>query len=369
MAEPSNHNSTGHHESQPDFCANLDILRALAVLLVLGSHMVSMANKQHHLESWGDYALSGGRIGVLIFFVHTSLVLNFSLARLATSMSGWELFRTFMVRRIFRLYPLNILCVLLVVAFSIPGEPWGTNAVNPDWVTVLSNMSLTSDLFNRPVVLSPMWTLPIEMQMYVLMPFIFILLGAARNTRIALGAWLIAAVVGWMQPSLVRWLSVILCGPCFLAGTVAYTLSGRYTQKLASLLWIPFLLSMLYVFYLVQQGAPEGVGNAPLQWALCLIIGFAIPAFHDSRTVIVNYVANRIARYSYGIYLFHMIALWIGCTVLRNQPELVQWAVFLAVLAVLSIGTYHLLEKPAIDLGVRLTAVSPRNAPLLSTPG
>jgi peptidoglycan/LPS O-acetylase OafA/YrhL len=205
--------------------------------------------------------------------------------------------------------------------------------------------------------------------MYVLMPFIFISLGAARNTRIALGAWLIAAVVGWMQPPLVRWLSVILCGPCFLAGTVAYTLSGRYTQKLAPLLWIPFLLSMSYVFYLFQQRAPEGVGNAPLQWALCLVIGFAIPAFHDSRAVIVNYVANRIARYSYGIYLFHMIALWIGCTVLRNQPELVQWGVFLAVLAVLSIGSYHLLEKPAIDLGVRLTAVSPRNAPLLSTPG
>jgi peptidoglycan/LPS O-acetylase OafA/YrhL len=363
MGESSNQNKTEHHESQPDFSANLDILRASAVLLVLASHAFSMASDRHHLESWGDYALCGGRIGVLLFFVHTSLVLNFSLARLAGSMSGWELFRTFLVRRVFRLHPLNILCVLLVVAFSIPGVPWDQTATPHSWGTVLANMTLTSDLFDRPVVLAPMWTLPIEMQMYVAMPFIFMLLGTARDTRIALGVWLFAAVVGWMQLPLARWLSVFDCGPCFLAGTVAYTLSGRYTQRLASFLWIPFLLAMLYVFFIVQQGAPEGVGNAGLQWAFCLIIGFAIPAFHGSRVAIVNYLANRISRYSYGIYLFHTIALWIGCTVLRDQPELVQWVVVLTALSVLSIGSYHLLEKPAIDLGIRLTTSSPRLEP------
>lgn len=212
-----------------------------------------------------------------------------------------------------------------------------------------------------------MWTLPIEMQMYVAMPFIFTLLGAARSLRIALGVWLFAAVAGWMQLSVARWLSVIDCGPCFVAGTVAYTLSGRYTRRLASFLWTPFLLAMLYVFFIVQQGAPEGFGNAPLQWAFCLIIGFAIPASHDSRVALVNYLANRISRYSYGIYLFHTIALWIGCTVLRDQPELVQWVVVLAVLGSLSIGSYHLLEKPAIDLGIRLTAASPQSMPLLRT--
>jgi peptidoglycan/LPS O-acetylase OafA/YrhL len=366
VGESSNQTSTEHDDSQPDFSANLDILRASAALLVLASHAFSMVIDRHHLQSWGDYALCGGRLGVLLFFVHTSLVLNFSLARLATSISGWELFRTFVVRRVFRLYPLNILCVLLVVvAFSIPGVPWEQTAMRPAWGTVLANITLTTDLFNSPVVLAPMWTLPIEMQMYVAMPFIFMLLGAARNPGIALGVWLFAAVVGWLQPPLARWLPVIDCGPCFVAGTVAYTLSGRYTGRLASFLWTPFLLVMSCVFFIVQQGAPEGVGNAPLQWAFCLIIGLAIPAFHGSRAAIVNYLANRISRYSYGVYLFHTFALWIGCMVLRDQPELVQWVVVLTVLGVLSIGSYHLLEKPAIDLGIRLTAASPQSMPLL----
>ena len=363
MDGPSGHNKTEDHESRPEFHANLDILRASAVLLVLVSHALTKVVDRHHLQGLDDYILCGGRIGVLLFFVHTSLVLNFSLARLSASVSGWKLFVDFMVRRIFRLYPLNILCVLLVVIFSVPVADSAQAAMRPGWGTILSNLTLTSDLFNYPVVLAPMWTLPIEMQMYVAMPFIFMLLGSARNTRIALGLWLLAAVVGWLQFPLARRLSVLDCGPCFIAGTVAYTLSGRYTQKLASFLWMPFLLAMLSVFFIVQQDAPEGVGNAPLQWGFCLIIGFAIPAFHDSRVSILNYMASRIARYSYGIYLFHAVALWIGCTVLRDKPELVQWVVVLAVLGVLTIGSYHLLEKPAIDLGNRLTAASPRHVP------
>jgi peptidoglycan/LPS O-acetylase OafA/YrhL len=367
MDEPSNYIPTERHGARSDCTGNLDILRSTAVLLVLTAHTFSTIADRHHLQGWDDYVVCGGRIGVLLFFVHTSLVLNFSLARLATSISGWALFRTFMVRRIFRLYPLSILCVLLVVVFSIPVVSSAQTSLRPGWGTILSNITLTTDLFNYPVVLAPMWTLPIEMQMYVAMPFVFMLLGAGRDLRIALGLWLLAVIVGWMQTPLARWLSVLDCGPCFIAGTVAFTLSGRYTQTLASFLWVPFLCAMMYVFFIVQHGAPEGVGNAPLQWAFCLIVGFAIPAFRDSRLAPANDVASRIARYSYGIYLFHPIALWVGCRVLGDEPELLQWIVVVGVLSVLSIGSYHLLEKPAIDFGMRLTAGMPRHIPLLGS--
>ena len=72
-------------------------------------------------------------------------------------------------------------------------------------------------------------------------------------------------------------------------------------------------------------------------------------------TVTVNLAALHVARYSYGVYLFHCIALWVGCFVLSSWPEPLQWAVTLALLTVMSVGSYHLLEKPAIDYGARLT--------------
>src|SRR5665213_3929051 len=51
---------------------NLDVLRAVAVLLVFADHIISAVG--HHSESW-NWNWSLGRIGGAFFFVHTSLVL------------------------------------------------------------------------------------------------------------------------------------------------------------------------------------------------------------------------------------------------------------------------------------------------------
>jgi peptidoglycan/LPS O-acetylase OafA/YrhL len=353
MNESPGQNGTQRYQSRPDFSANLDILRSVAVLLVLLNHALNLAAGRHHLQDWIDYFTCFGRLGVLLFFVHTSLVLSFSLARIRAS--GWELFRTFMVRRVFRLYPLSMLCVLLTVTFGVPPVPVMHTVLPHGWSVIFANLTLTTDLFNYPTVLDPLWTLPVELQMYVAMPFIFMMLGGARNPRVALGLWLLAACLAWTQPYFARWLPVVDFGPCFMAGMIAYTLVGLYTRRLPSVLWLPFLLALLYGFIVIQQGVPDTMANMPLQWVFCLVLGLTIPLFHDSRAAPVNYLASRIARYSYGIYLFHPIALWVGCTVLADLPELLQWVIALGLLGGLSIGSYHLLEKPAIDWGIRLT--------------
>lgn len=340
-------------ESQPtlDFVANLDILRSSAVILVLLDHVLEVAHAKYGLFKFDTQC--AGRLGVLLFFVHTSLVLNFSLARLGSS--GWTLIRTFLVRRAFRLYPLSIVCVLLVAAFKVPFAPLEGVMPVHSWGLLLSNLALTTDLTSSPTLLGPLWTLPVEAQMYVVMPLIFILLGRKRSPRVALGLWLLAAAIAWTQPYISKFLTSIDFAPCFVAGIVAYALSGRYVRRLPGFLWIPFLLAILYGFFIYQQAVPEGWGNMPLEWVFCLILGLAIPLFRDSTAIRVNFVARRTAQYSYGIYLFHDIALWVGCVVLRDLPEPLQWVAVLVVLTTMSIGGYHLLEKPTIDLGARLT--------------
>lgn len=72
--------------------ANLDVLRSVAVLLVLGVHVIS---RFRHLD------IRMGEFGVLIFFVHTTLVLMFSLERQRAELPGQPLFVPFMVRRFF----------------------------------------------------------------------------------------------------------------------------------------------------------------------------------------------------------------------------------------------------------------------------
>ena len=84
---------------------NLDLLRAVAVLFVLFSHVLRTAIGH---RSPTLYAM--GQLGVMIFFVHTSLVLMQSLER--QELSGPALFKRFYVQRICRIYPLSIALVL-----------------------------------------------------------------------------------------------------------------------------------------------------------------------------------------------------------------------------------------------------------------
>src|ERR1700730_13549337 len=96
---------------------NLDLLRALAVSMVLVFHL---------LRYYGISTVHGtslaylGLGGVLFFFVHTSLVLMFSLERLQQQHRGFQLYCSFLVRRVFRIYPLSVVAITIIVLFHLP---------------------------------------------------------------------------------------------------------------------------------------------------------------------------------------------------------------------------------------------------------
>ena len=69
--------------------ANLDMLRTVAVLLVFGDHLA----RSMKFRGLGDI----GHLGVLLFFVHTSLVLMLSIGRLR--LSGSRLYSALLLQR------------------------------------------------------------------------------------------------------------------------------------------------------------------------------------------------------------------------------------------------------------------------------
>lgn len=338
--------------------ANLDILRAIAVTLVVVDHCLEMISRQGGI-SLQPFNWMLGRFGVLLFFVHTSLVLNRSMYRL--NCTGLALVRTFLIRRAFRIYPLAILCVLTVVSFQIPRMPW----YQFEWKGIpnlISNIALTTNLTFSDEVLNPLWSLPVEVQMYVALPFIFLLIGPKKNPMIVLILWIAAVIAAVMQPRISGRLSVLFFAPCFMGGVLAYSLSGRIDVRIAGRWWMPYLLTMIAIYLLIQVSF-ESVHLEWPQWLMCLVIGATIPAFEDSLSKRINIIAASIAKYSYGIYLFHCIALWVGYSLLDQYPPWAQWSAMAGILAASSVLCYHWLEKPAIALGVALTS-SPAAEPI-----
>ena len=315
---------------------NLDLLRSVAVLLVAASHVLLYTG-------YGDRAAWSGITGVCIFFVHTSLVLMWSLERDAHV-------GRFYVRRAFRIYPLWLVILAATLLFRIPTSPVFAPAFGffkPDFKELAENALLLFNLGRGCRVVGASWSLPIEVQMYLVLPILF---AFARTSSARVWPLLVVdAFIMLFDKTQYAALNAQLpfCIPYFLPGIMAYIL---YKRPRATRLpgwsfpvWLALLIAVAHTY-----------GTFRASWLLCLALGLSLPFFHDITSVPVRRVAGTLARYSYGIYLTHFIGIAIAVHLLRGHSVLLRGAVFLLVVGGLSYALYHLVEEPMIRAGARL---------------
>ena len=327
---------------------NLDVLRAIAVSLVLANHILNaLIGHVSPLAAWL------GRAGVQAFFVHTLLVLMGSMEKdHAPARRGWML--RFYVRRVLRIYPLAVVIVLVVLLLHVPSRTVFGARESFSAGDVLANLALVQDLFNRPFVLGVLWTLPMELQMYVVLPLCYLI--ARKPAMRGMVGMLLAGVAlpliathGINVVPGIRRLPVLGFVPCFLAGVLAYWLLRRARPARASAwLWVPLIAADLVLGYFASDAWPA---SWMVRAAFCGILGVAIPLVAELRDSILTRAAHTVATYSYGIYLLHPIALWFGFNVLRDQSPIVRALGIACSLAAGCVVAYHLIEKPGIRLG------------------
>jgi peptidoglycan/LPS O-acetylase OafA/YrhL len=336
---------------------NLDLMRSFAVLSVFVDHIAgTFGIAQRH----GDWFWALAHWGVLLFFVHTSFVLMMSMERLR--LDGLKLHTTFYIRRLFRIYQLSIVAVVVVVMTRIPVASWDAYT-HLSHRTIFSNLILCQNLFNRPSVMGPLWSLPLEVQMYLLLPALFIFV---RRTSIGplVGVWLASVGIGLVQP----WLGAASFGqqlgidrlgiaeyiPCFLAGVIAYYISLRRNGR--SLPFWAWALT-LFVMAAVYSGWWVRAGNRPYQkWICCLVIGLVVVQCAESTHQFLNRLTHHIAKYSYGLYLGQVPVLWLVFIKLNGLRPSLQWPLFIFLIIAVPVASYHLIEHPLIRIGARMSS-------------
>lgn len=331
---------------------NLDVLRAIAVLLVLADHVLTVWDVYPHPITRWDL----GRMGVLLFFVHTSLVLMGSLER-GGRRSSW--IRAFYLRRAFRIYPLAIAAVLLAVLLGMPAGVASRGVAGripaPPVATLAANLTLTQNIVGKPDVLSVLWSLPLEVQMYVALPVCFLVgrRGVGAAAAALGGAALLGAGVRFSRlPGMWR-LSVLAFAPCFLSGVLAYAmLAAGVRPRLPAWTWAFVLAACVPAFLLL---APDP-GSPERGWLFCVAVGCAIPLVRNLGESRCTRIAKVVCTYSYGIYLLHEPVLRLSFAELRGAPLVLQWTVCLALLVGVPAAAYRLIERPGILLGTRLAA-------------
>jgi peptidoglycan/LPS O-acetylase OafA/YrhL len=369
LAHP--HGSVENSRNDSRDLANFNFLRTVAVSLVFVDHLTAAAD----IRGLGAI----GRLGVLIFFVHTSLVLMLSMGRLR--LTGFRLYCVFLARRVFRIYPLSILAVLAVVIFRIPAVSGAGGLDWIGWPAFFSNIFLTQNLTHSKSI-DFLWSLPFEMQMYLVLPALFLLLSRFPSLKVAALVLLLGTAIASAEWDLQRGTAGIdfllaRYAPCFLAGVFAWRMMALKSRSLPGPLWILFLFVLVVAYRLVdalrvygpsafdplhlEVRIDHGIWWPPFldlarDWIFCAATGVALPLFREIRIGWLNGLSHKVALYSYGIYVAHVPVLWVCFDLLHIGSLIVKGVISIALTAALAILLYHFVEHPAIEFGKRFSS-------------
>lgn len=172
---------------------SLDGFRAVAVLLVIGSHVVlSHSNSTEDTGILANFYIGGA--GVRIFFVISGFLITYLLLT-ERSITGKVDLGAFYIRRVLRIFP-AFYCYL--IALSI------LNSFLDLDISALHFLSAALYLHNfyfwgSNWFINHTWSLAVEEQFYLIWPFIFVLIGRLKKNWIWFCVLLIGGAVRSLQ--------------------------------------------------------------------------------------------------------------------------------------------------------------------------
>jgi peptidoglycan/LPS O-acetylase OafA/YrhL len=343
----------------------LDGLRGIAISLVLLFHYDGL-----DLEVLRPIA-SRGWIGVDLFFVMSGFLIG---GIIIDNKDSQNLFRVFYIRRFLRIFPLYYLLLISVLVL-----PWPHDGIGFYFLYIQNNLIALTGEFGIPW-LQPTWSLAIEEQFYLLLPA-FVMLTPPGLFKPLLGAGILAALVirvsCYLAPANDPRDIALFLTPCrgdgLLYGVMLAVIVRETKLPLAPLYAIAIALVVGFMWATFQ---PEYViftlGLTLLGPAFFCVIGLALlhrngPISVVTGTTILRWLGLR----TYAIYLLHMPALVSFRSLAKVTGLGPHWAHPLALLATLAGAalSWRLIEAPLIKLGHKLKYEwSPARSPAFGFP-
>lgn len=335
-------------------------LRALAVILVVLNHSQIIP-------------LSGGYIGVDVFFVISGFIITGALLRELEINSRIDM-AGFYARRIKRLLPTALLVtIVIVIGTTMIMTPRGSVSVYDDatWANLFAaNFRLVAtqaDYFAQGSLPSPFqhyWSLSVEEQFYVLWPLLLIgvTLAIKQVTQRKVAILLVAATV--ILVSFIISVSMTIADPLMAyfsplsrawelttgaAIAVTYARVRISNAKLAFWLRLVGVLLILSaaIFFTAETPFPGSLALLPVIGAAAIIIaGNGDTSDFISKNLLSNRVMVWLGSISYGLYLWHWatLTLWHWTTNLPADPW--QATLLVALAVVLAWLTTKFVEEP-----------------------
>jgi peptidoglycan/LPS O-acetylase OafA/YrhL len=350
LTQVSQHTPPHTNEVSGDYRADIDGLRAIAVLSVLFFHA-------------GFAGFSGGFTGVDIFFAISGFLIGGHIY--AEEQAGRFTFAGFYRRRAKRILPALyvVICATLVLGSALLSPSELRRAATESVATLLSGSNFffwkITDYFavaSEQRTLLMTWSLGVEEQFYLVVPLLMVWL-LRFKIRLVSGLAVLSGLSFCIACYQVAHTPVSafyllparaweLFGGVLVALMIAQKKPGtpisERTQHVLGGLGL--LLLLLPIFFLTPAIPFPGPG------ALLSIVGAALvlcsPRALTNRTVLSAGALRFVGRISYSLYLWHWPLLTFTRIVLGANPSRLQAAAVLAVSFLLATATYYWIEQP-----------------------
>lgn len=349
--------SVFRHRPQPSFRPDIQGLRAVAVLLVVASHVGGVP--------------AGGYVGVDVFFVISGYLITGLLVR-ELGGTGRISLREFYARRVRRLLPMALLVLAasnLAAYVVFTPERAGQALRDALWSAgFLANVhfaDIGTNYFDATRPASPVqhyWSLAVEEQFYLVWPWLLLALVVVLR-----GRWRrVVLAVGLLAELSLLWSLVTTrseaAAAYFSTPARAYELAvgallallpyARLSPWLdawggAVLTWVGLAgIAAAAVRYDDQTPFPGAAALLPVAGAALVLLGGTVAPTRPllRNPVLVNPVSAYVGRVSYSLYLWHWPVLIVLSALLPSSGLRVPLVLLVA--AVLTVAGHHLVEEP-----------------------
>jgi len=359
----------GNHK--PKYFKGLNGIRAIASLIVVIWH-TDQFSRLFHLQSIGFYKKGMAEHAVDLFFVLSGFLITYLLL-VEKEKTKTINFKKFYLRRINRIWPIYYISIFLsfiLIYFNIVPE---INSLSTSFFLYFFLLANFAYVFNFAISsITPLWSVGVEEQFYLIWPYIVKKTSNYLKVFTSLVfLYLIVKVIlyyvigpssNWFQLICFTRIDIMFLGAigAYLVYSIHKWLKLIFRVEVEIVAWLVLLISVLYQpIHLISFLDKE------INSIFYFIIILNISSNPNSIINLENKFMNFIGKISYGIYVYHMIVIYILSFYISKfdmqTNYLLMTSSVMASTILVAWLSFNLIEKPFLKIKSKYSVVKSTN--------
>ena len=302
----------------------IDFLRGLSCLGVLLYHVrvdlwIGWWRITSYPQEYSSFAKAIAWLSIPTPFMGYAVVLFFLISgfcihypnTVGNARPSWK---TYLIGRFWRIYPAYFVSLILTVGISYLCKTlWGDETWDVSKIFRVATLTQNYPPGNGQFLSNPsLWTIPLEIEFYLLYPFAFLFFSSSRSTLLSFSAFFLSALCIFLSYQGYQWLTftALFLWPSWLLGAWIAHLYRDQNLKRLKLTYLLSLIGLSLGFALISRYNSWETWTQYFAWTAFYSLFFIFCLSHFGILqrmigIMLTKVVSWIGKISFSLYLIH----------------------------------------------------------------